>query len=292
MVVEEDGAAAQHQRCVAVAGNEGCKRRDRLVEEGGAAGRDDQRCVAADAGTQPQEHIGGHCQQAGYHLIGATGLGLRRRPFIGRNAGDQQPPAASRDRIGDGLGLRGGAGARPARTKFDQHAQRRQRRIGAPSLGKRVHGVDRVGKDIELGIRPGTSKHGQPVGAAGSSNLIGDDQPCQAGLQHHCRLPDVGDRRAPCAGLDQRPGKIGRHRRLGMRSDLNIVFARIAQEQVAIGGEGRLVEGQHRKRHASIRGMPALGRDKAAVKPGCAGRHAADAVVEPKIFVHRKGWNR
>lgn len=101
-------------------------------------------------------------------------------------------------------------------------------------------------------------------------------------------MSNIRDGRSPCSGLYQRSGKVGRHRGFGMRRDHGALFARVAQEQVTIGDEGLLVEGQHRQRHASISRMPALRCDKAAVQPEGAGRHAADAIVEQEIFTDRE----
>lgn len=163
MVVEEDGAAAQHQRRIAVPGNGRRKRGDHFVEQNRAAGRDDQRHVAAGAGAQPQEHVGGHRQQSRDRLLGAAGVGLRRGTFVGGNSGNQQPSAGCINCIGDRLGFASGPGACPPRTEFDKHAQRRQHCIGPPGFGERIHGTDRVGEDEELDAWPGANQRREPV---------------------------------------------------------------------------------------------------------------------------------
>ena len=62
--------------------------------------------------------------------------------------------------------------------------------------------------------------------------------------KQHRGLLDVGDRRAPGAGRAQRTRELRRHRRLGMGRDTDAGALAPLQEEVAIGCEGGLVEGE------------------------------------------------
>ena len=174
--------------------------------------------------------------------------------------------------------------ARATGAGFDENAKRRQGRMVAPCARKRLNRADRIGEDVELSVRPGGDELSEPARPANASDLVGENETREPGAQHHRRLTDVSDGRAPSAALDERPGEIGRHRRLGVRRDLDALEAGVSEHEVAIVQECGLVEREHGQRHSAVRGPPIPASDFGGGESARARRHAADAVVEDDRF--------
>ena len=79
-------------------------------------------------------------------------------------------------------------------------------------------------------------------------------------------------------------GEIGRHRRLGVRRDLDALEAGVSEHEVAIVQECGFVEREHGQSHRAVRGPPIPASDFGGGKSARARRHAADAVVEDDRF--------
>ena len=114
--------------------------------------------------------------------------------------------------------------------------------------------------------------------------------------QQHRGLLDVGNGGAPGTGLAQRARKLGRHRRLGVGSNGNAGALAPLQEEVAIGGEGGLVEGEGGKGKIATRRSPALAADVLngnAIDQGNAPCRRGQALVfPPGQKLHRRSLAR
>ena len=174
VIVEEDRSAANHQDCAAVRGDRRLEFRDRPVEERRPTRGDDQSLVGPD----PRAHIAQRrYRQREERRDRRVGFFLRRldgRAFVGRDAGQYEPSAASQRRLDDGLRIGERARSSPPSADFDQHAQLRQFVVAAPRPRERLDRLDGVGEDIEFGFRPRGGQRGQPLGAASAADLVGE----------------------------------------------------------------------------------------------------------------------
>ncbi|XUJ33723.1 hypothetical protein ACQ5SK_40050 [Bradyrhizobium japonicum] len=111
---------------------------------------------------------------------------------------------------------------------------------------------------FDVGI--GAEQRTEPPAGREPADLIGQQQAPLAAREQHGGLLDVGNRRAPGAGLAQRQGELRRHRRLGVGATLTPALAP-AQEEVAIGREGGLIEGERGQGKIAARRLPILAGD-------------------------------
>jgi len=105
------------------------------------------------------------------------------------------------------------------RLDLDKHIERpRQYRL-APCRVERFDRPHRIGEDIEFRSRPEGGESGQTTCAPMPTTSLARRSRVNPGSQHHRRLTDVGDCRAPSARLVERTGEVRRHWRFGVRSD-------------------------------------------------------------------------
>ena len=98
---------------------------------------------------------------------------------------------------------------------------------------------------------------GRASAAGQAADLVAEHQPAHAGAQQHGGLLQVGDRRAPGAGVEQALHDLRRHGRLGMRRQRGAVAMDVAEDLVGVVGEGGFVQRQHRQGHVAIARPPA-----------------------------------
>nr|WP_235885023.1 hypothetical protein [Bradyrhizobium frederickii] len=95
---------------------------------------------------------------------------------------------------------------------------------------------------FDVGI--GAEQRPEPSTGREPADLVGQQQASLAACEQHGGLLGIGDRRAPGAGCAQRARELRRHRRLGMGSNADAGARAPSQEEVAVGRERGLVQGE------------------------------------------------
>ena len=112
---------------------------------------------------------------------------------------------------------------------------------------------------MKLDIGIGAEQRAEPPAGRKAADFVRQQQAPLAVAEQHGGLLDVGHRGAPGAGLAQRARELRRHRRLGVRAQRRRRRSAPAQEEVAIGGEGGLIEGEGGQAQIAARTAPSAG---------------------------------
>ena len=284
MIVEEDRAAAQDKPAIGIGGNRGGQAGDDPVEEDGTAGGEKEWPVVADPCPNLRQELCGQCHQPVDADKRLAGIRRRGGTLIGGHTGEAEGRTfGCEDDIQNLSRGFDAASAGAAGTELDHQAQRRQIRAGLPGIAQRHGEWCGIDEDVQFGVGIIGEQRGQPAGGGGAADLVGEDQPALTGLQQHGGLADIGHRRAPSAGGEQRGGQGSGHRRLGMRRDLDALALHIGHHRRDIAGKSLLIERDQRQRHRSIERLPALPADRLERQGRVARRKTADAVVDQDI---------
>jgi len=111
---------------------------------------------------------------------------------------------------------------------------------------------------VKFDVGIGAEQRAESPAGREPADLIGQQQAPLAAREQHGGLLDVGNRRAPGAGLAQRPRELRRHRRLGVGRDADAGVLAPAQEEVAVGREGGFIEGEGGQGEIAAGGLPVL----------------------------------
>ena len=247
------------------------------VVEGAATGAQDDRAVWR------KELLSDDRFRHGQHIVKQA----IDRGGVGENAleafdASKREPRRPRDKsrnLERALG-RPCAGTPAGDTDFDQHAEWSPRLAAACALGECGNTFGRIRKDVE--VEPVIVAEGCETGVDRdpADRLIGDNHAPDTELPADRQLLHRRDRNRPSARLHLQRVELGRHGRLAMRGDLEVVGAREIRHPPVVGNQFVVEKNRGGQRQIAFQQIPTLRGHIIETKRARALRYAFHSRIE------------